>query len=184
MIDPTRFENVEEVWRYGWDEELNTVPARAMTDVAIHEHRRNKPKRMIVHYMQPHHPFVPNPMDAGMNRDDLSSPEGNIWSQIKNGEVDPEDVWREYKNNLTYVLDDVSILLENIDAEKVAISADHGNAIGEWGFYGHGDVPFSVVRQVPWCLTTATDEQTYEPDVEVQKRSHNVDEKLEHLGYL
>lgn len=178
------FENMEEVWKYAWDDELNTVPARAMTDVAIHEHRRRKPERMIVHYMQPHHPFVPNPMDSGMNKGNLKNPDDPIWQQVKKGEADPDNVWEAYRENLRYVLDDVSLLLQNLDAESVIISADHGNAIGEWGLYGHGDIPISAIRKVPWCETTAEDTGEYEPELEPQDDELAVEEKLEDLGYL
>lgn len=178
------FENMEEVWKYAWDDELNTVPARSLTDVAIHEHRQSDPNRMIVHYMQPHHPFVPNPMDSGMNKGNLKDPADPIWQQIKKGEADPDEVWEAYRENLRYVLDDVSLLLRNLDAESVVVSADHGNAIGEWGFYGHGDVPISAVREVPWCETTAKDTGEHEPELEPQDDELAVEDKLEDLGYL
>jgi hypothetical protein len=178
------FENIEEVWKYAWDDELNTVPARAITDVAIHEYRRRDPERMIVHYMQPHHPFVPNPMDSGMNKGNLKNPDDPIWQQIKKGDAGPDEVWEAYRENLRYVLDDVSLLLQNLDAESVVVSADHGNAIGEWGFYGHGDVPINAIREVPWCETTAEDTGEYEPELEPQDDELAVEEKLEDLGYL
>lgn len=184
ILDENWFENVEEVWKYAWDDELNTVPARALTDVAIHEHRQRDPQRMIVHYMQPHHPFVPNPMDSGMNKNDLGDPDDPIWDQVKSGEADENEVWGAYRENLRYVLDDVSLLLENLDAESVVVSADHGNAIGEWGFYGHGDIPISAVREVPWCETTAEDSGEHEPELEPQNDGLEVEEKLKDLGYL
>lgn len=178
------FENMEEVWKYAWDDELNTVPARAITDVAIHEHRQREPERMIVHYMQPHHPFVPNPMDSGMNKRNLKNPDDPIWEQVKKGDADAEEVWEAYRENLRYVLDDVSLLLQNLDAESVAVSADHGNGIGEWGFYGHGDIPIRAIREVPWCETTAEDTGEYEPELEPQDDGLAVEEKLKDLGYL
>jgi hypothetical protein len=49
------------------------------------------------------------------------------------GDGDEEEIWESYIENLRYVLDHVEVLLENVDAEEVAISADHGNAKGEWG---------------------------------------------------
>lgn len=46
-------------------------------------------------------------------------------------------VLKAYLDDLRYVLDDVEILLENIAAEHVVLSADHGEAFGECGVYGH-----------------------------------------------
>lgn len=184
MLSHRPFENMEEVWKYAWDEELNTVPARALTDVAIQQHRKRDPERMIVHYMQPHHPFVPNPLDSGMNRDDLKNPDRTIWDKLRDGEIDPDVAWEAYRDNLRYVLDDVELLLENLDAERVVISADHGNAFGEWGVWGHGDIPIESIREVPWCVTSGTDSGEYEPELTPEEDEVAVQEKLEDLGYL
>jgi hypothetical protein len=185
MVDPARFRAVEEVWRYGWNEELNTVPPRPLTDVTIREHRRLTPKRTVVHYMQPHHPFVPTPMDSGMNRDDIANPEGSVWDRLRRGEVDHDTVWDAYRENLRYVLDDVRLLLRSVDAERVVLTADHGNALGEWGFYGHGDVPFPSVRRVPWSVTSARDDDDeYDPRFEPARDDGDRNQKLRDLGYL
>ncbi|PSP48877.1 hypothetical protein BRC67_12005, partial [Halobacteriales archaeon QH_3_68_24] len=42
-----------------------------------------------------------------------------------------------YLDNLRIVLDEVAVLLENIDADTVAITTDHGEAFGERNFYRH-----------------------------------------------
>lgn len=181
LVDSSLFRSLEEVWEYAWDDELNTVPARAMTDVAITEHRRLDPARMIVHYMQPHYPFVP----AFRNGTHATSGDANtIWEAVRQGEVDRDTVWEQYRNNLRYVLDDVELLLRSIDADTVAISADHGNCLGEYGFYGRGDVPFPAVRRVPWSETTAVDDGEYTPSTNRREVSQEVEDKLEHLGYV
>ena len=40
-------------------------------------------------------------------------------------------------NDFYYVLNDIGILLDNLDAERVVITADHGEAFGEYGILGH-----------------------------------------------
>jgi len=73
-----------------------------------------------------------------------------------------------------------------VDAETVVISSDHGNAIGEWGCYGHRPyVPLPAVKRVPWVETSAVDESTHEPDVEDlgDIDAETVDKRLEALGY-
>lgn len=180
------FAVLDEVWKYGWDSDLNTIPAGAISDRTIHHHRNQNPDRLIAHYMQPHHPFVPNPMDSGMNRDDLANPEKPVWDRLQEGELEKDEVWKAYRKNLRYVLDEVKVVLSNIDADTVVITADHGNAVGEYDVYGHGDIPLSAVREVPWCVTSATDEGTFESELSPDDTDEDIKTKqrLRDLGYL
>jgi len=87
---------------------------------------------------------------------------------------------------LQWVLDDVKLLLENIDAKRVVISADHGEAFGEFGVYRHhaGSL-HPKIRWVPWVETTANDNGTYEPGFDSDKAdTRSVDEALKALGYM
>ncbi|XVH31259.1 hypothetical protein ACNS7O_12810 [Haloferacaceae archaeon DSL9] len=181
---------LEEVWKTHWDDELRTIPARPLTDRAIGTWR-DRPEtvdRMIVHYMQPHGPFVPHP-DLGNYGDasDFGTGFGDLWRQA--GDTIPvETIWEAYRDNLDYVLEDVALLVENIDAENVVISADHGNAVGEFGFYGHPfDVVLPCIRRVPWIETTARDTGSYEPVFDAESDSDvdsDVEDRLADLGYL
>lgn len=90
--------------------------------------------------------------------------EEHIWL-LQEGRVDYEDVWEAYLDNLRLVLDQVAILRKNIDAERIAITADHGEAFGELGVYGHPEAfPHPVSRKVPWATTTGEDTGTHDPD--------------------
>jgi hypothetical protein len=84
------------------------------------------------------------------------------------------------------VLDDVEILLENVDADTVAITADHGEAMGEWGFHSHNiGCPHPIVRKVPWVTTSATDTGSYEPSLEPEAEVEpDTQAQLKDLGYL
>lgn len=177
---------LDEVWRYGWDDEAGTIPARHVTDRAIAAGREHDYDRLIVHYMQPHFPSIPEPLTDGMNTETLGDGEGwdSPWHRLRRGELDKETVWSSYRANLEYVLDDVTVLLENLDAERVAISADHANAKGEAGVYGHPKVPIQAIREVPWYETSATDIENYEPKLEPQAERGDIEEKLGALGYL
>lgn len=178
---------LDEVWKTDWNEEINTIEARPITERAIHAWRTEQPNRMIVHYMQPHVPFVDRP-DLGTYRDPEDFGEGfaDIWPHVGDT-LDYEEVWAAYRDNLRYVLDDVAILLENLDADTVVISADHGNAIGEWGVYGHPSyMLLPCIRRVPWIETTATDERTMkgtEPPAVPEPTDETVNDRLEALGY-
>lgn len=91
-----------------------------------------------------------------------------------------------YLDNLRIALDDVELALSNMDAEKVAITADHGEAIGEWGEVDHREGnPHPVVKRVPWVETSATDEGSYTPGPKPEEDpSTSVEDRLADLGYL
>ncbi|WP_226022956.1 hypothetical protein [Halomicrobium salinisoli] len=177
---------LDEVWKYAWDDELGTVPASAVTDRGITAGRQENYDRYIVHYMQPHFPSVPRPeLGSKMAKGKSEEWSGSIWDQLLENEVSEREVWEAYNQNLSYVLDEVEQLLSNFDADTAIISADHGNAMGERGFYGHHDYPVREIWEVPLVETTATDKRTREPSN--YERESGVDsdigEQLAALGY-
>jgi hypothetical protein len=186
-IDEAQFCHVDEVWRYAWDDDLGTVPARSVTDRTISVTRSRDCGRLVAHYMQPHFPSVPEPLDSSMDLDSFESHWDSVWDRLRSGDIAEDIVWESYRANLRYVLDDVTLLLENIDAGRVIISADHGNAMGEWGQYGHpAGVPIAPLRNVPWIETTAMDTGSYNPELEQDREYTTTDEvrsRLNNLGY-
>lgn len=187
LLDSRDFQVLDEVWRYGWDDDLGTLPPRPVTDRAISVGRSETPERMIVHYMQPHYPFITQSyMDQGIDIDRFGElPWDNVWDRLRKGELDESKVWVGYAENLRYVLDDIELLLQNIDRENVIITSDHGNAIGEWGIYGHPiHMPISAIQLVPWIKATAEDSETHKPEPVKNKHSNSaVRERLKQLGY-
>ncbi|QSG14973.1 hypothetical protein [Halapricum desulfuricans] len=187
---------LDEVWRDGWDEELGTVPARPVTDHGIAAARRNEFDRVIVHYMQPHYPFIGD-LDEGetpigmMDQETFGEvgDELGLWDRVLLGELPTETVLDAYDANLDYVMDDVELLLENVDG-KVVVSADHGNALGEWGQWGHRpSIPHPGMRRVPWDVRECTDEETYQPEIGPTDQSEDdvndvVSDRLQKLGYM
>jgi hypothetical protein len=193
-LDADAFAGLDEVWKYAWDDDLGTVPAEAVTDRAVAVARTGDHDRLVVHYMQPHHPFVASPLkgDDGMARTGRESSERNPWTLLRRGDAEPGRVWAAYLSNLEYVLESVGTLLENVDG-RVAITADHGNLFGEWGLYGHPMyTPVPALLSVPWCETTARDRGTREPALEPPEplpvsRVYDAAgdrDRLEALGYL
>lgn len=171
------------VWESGWDAGVGTVPARAVTDHLVHNCRSRPTRRVIAHYMQPHFPSVPRPLADGIDLENDAGIAENVWSKLGDG-LTVEAIFESYLENLRYVLDDVEVALANIDAETVVISADHGEAFGEYLRYGHGKPYIGAVRNVPWVRTSATDEGGYAPDVgDPSKPAPSVDEQLQALGY-
>ena len=190
-VEPAR---LDEVWRYAWDDDLRTIPARPITDRAVETWRTREElgvDRMIVHYMQPHSPFVSRPeLGEYGTPDDFGEGFGVLWGRLRE-DLSIDEAWAAYRDNLRYVLDDVELLLENTDADRVAITADHGNGVGEFGVYGHpSDVLIPSVRRVPWVETVARDAGEYVPGTEravadegESDAGDEVADRLRALGY-
>ena len=52
------FYKVVDVWDFGWDNELGTVPPREVNKAALKYYLKHPEKRFIVHYLQPHAPYL------------------------------------------------------------------------------------------------------------------------------
>jgi len=161
-----------------WDQELLTVPPRRVTSVAKDVFNNHQDKRLIIHYMQPHYPFI-GPKGRALDIDggvighidkspDAETVEGE-WSEF--AEYDPKNFWSQlskassetlqqaldaYQENLRYVLEEVEDLVEFLPG-KTVITSDHGNMVGERQFpipvrgFGHPSrthIPSLVT--VPW----------------------------------
>jgi len=184
LLDPADFYELDEVWRYGYREELYVTPPRVITDRLVETFRTgDPPDRVIAHYMQPHEPFLQH---QELNQYTADKFENSIWYAVLRGRVDRKTVWNAYRDNLRYVLEELELLLENLDADSVAITADHGEAAGEWGLYAHGGPPIEPLVTVPWVNVGETsDEHTHDPETH---RHTDVEEstesQLRDLGYM
>ena len=185
VVPPEAFGYLEELWRadldddpewtVGSDDRTRRSP-RYATDRTIAAARERDTDRLMVHYMYPHDPFP------------LAEPElFEPFDPLRTGDVSRQRVWDRYLDNLRLVLDEVEVLLDNVDAETVAITADHGEAFGEYGFYRHViGCPLPCMRRVPWVETTATDTGEHDPTAPGPTETGTVParDRLEQLGYL
>ncbi|WP_242634233.1 hypothetical protein [Natrinema longum] len=191
------------VWlEEGWDDEHGTVRAETMTDAALKANKKYPHKRLVVHYMQPHYPFVP--ADTDFDDDHLrkidgngGSPSGeNVWGKKFTGNLDVsrDELWSIYLENLEYALESVETLLGEMSG-KTVVTGDHGNYVGERAFptpireYGHprGLYDEPLVK-VPWFVydgetrrEIVAGESTESTD---NVESEVVDQRLQDLGYL
>jgi len=113
-----------------------------------------------------------------------------VWNRLEAGELGHDEVWAAYRENLKIVLEDIDILTDALDNERVLITADHGNALGEYGMYGHpGGLFLPATRRVPWTFvdtgpTKSVDVNTDVGELETKPTSDDlVQERLELLGY-
>jgi len=154
----TRLHAVRDVWRDGWDETHNTVLPEQTTAAAVDAAAAFPTKRSVVHYIQPHYPFLAggNPFDS--EQAFLRPDEPGSWHQVMTGElsVSRERVWDAYVATLDRALTAVEDLLSEIKG-KTVVTADHGNMVGErarpvpvreWG-HPTGVYTSELVR-VPW----------------------------------
>lgn len=165
---------------------IETVSPDVLAEHAINVWRRRESlgvDRLILHFMQPHAPFRSEPLwfKQAIGEDSWSA---NVWKRLQDGEFTEGEVWEAYKDNLIWVLEDgVRLLLSNCDG-SIGMTADHGNAMGEWGFYGHSlGCPVSTVREVPWKTVSGSDNETIQPDLKEAISSIDTEGQLEALGY-
>lgn len=159
----------------------HTPYAEDVTDYVITVGRKESPDQTIVHYMQPHAPYLANRIE----NESLEEYQRKPLQTVREGS-DKDLIWDEYLDNLKYVLSEVNRLLKNFDANKAVITSDHGELFGEFGLYDHGvGILHPALRKVPWVETTATDQQTCDPEVDITEQSSTeVRERLEDLGYF
>lgn len=158
------FYRVVEVWRYGWSEELETVHPFAINEATLINLKKYHEKRFIIHYMQPHFPFIgeyriwrkgwgPHRTRTLLAQSPMRlEPSGyNVWAAFKNGVLGKSSVWKAYLSNLELVLAHVEKLLPHLYG-VTCITSDHGNAFGRFGiFYGHrAKTPIPELIEVPW----------------------------------
>lgn len=188
--DPEKFAALDELWKTHWDDENDTMPPEPISRHVISRHREGY-ERVIGHYMQPHYPFIGKNTEVtgrGMgwemvnenaDTDDLA-----LWDQFLYGVRDDIDEVRDaYDDNLRYVWSEVERVTSNVSG-TVVVTADHGNALGEFGMWGHKPgMLHPKMRRVPWAkfeCEDSGDEANVETSTEVVD---NVSERLETLGY-
>lgn len=192
-IDYSEFDHLEILYQSDFhDDELGTVPPEDVSKRAISFCRQNEWDRLMIHYIQPHAPYIAEALMTDSEMTEIKS--RPMWA-LRNGLISKEDGWEMYLDNLRVVLDEVRVLLNNLDARKVVITADHGESFGEYGGkFGHIDGYLTPqVRKVPWIETTAVDEQTVAPGNRYHSRGPNhsretesdeLEQHLEDLGYF
>lgn len=194
--DPT-FHEVVNVWQEdGWDDEYNSVLPETMVEYATRAANEYPRKRLIVHFMQPHYPFIGS--DLALDEQSVPDPEElttDVWHELmrKQTDVSRQEIVAAYRQNLDVVLPHVERLLETLSG-KTVVTSDHGNMLGErsrplpireWGHPPGVYTPELVT--VPWLEYVdgpRRDIVAEAPESEVERADDNVvRDRLRQLGY-
>ena len=191
LEDSVRFHDIIHVWKGdGWDEDLQSVPPGTMVDSAVQALSNYPEKRLIIHFLQPHCPFIGQ---FGQNK----LPDSNLdfWPRVVKGEVEVSDadLLKAYHENLEIVLRAVTELVESLRG-KTIVTADHGQIIGTRTSpipireYGHPRTTYiDELVTVPWLELPTTTRRSIVAEKPVpeasQTRASCVEERLSQLGY-
>jgi hypothetical protein len=179
-----RFETAHD---YGtWAYDAVSPPANIITDLAVKTARESDWERCIVHYMQPHKPFLHTTGDRGEIEVKNWSHGYGPYKQYFEGNISLSDIHDGFISNLRYVLNEVELLLGNIDAPSTVLTSDHAQALGEGGLWDHTvGVKHTSMREVPWVETSASNQQNLEPKefTTTDYDRETVRENLRLLGY-
>lgn len=136
-----------------WNDEEGTVIPESVVKDARTAAKLFPDKKLIIHFMQPHEPFIGNDFTERESFGIMSEKEKyNSWQKLELGLLDHEEVMGAYRDNLEYVLPHAEDLVQELRG-KTVVTSDHGNLTGEKGFYGHPKGwPSKGLREVPWHI--------------------------------
>lgn len=157
---------VDEVWDYGWDDEMKTVLPGKVTEAAIRDKEKFTDNRLIIHYNQPHQPYISDPglvkkdwqrlrqriMQDGVGSVKEVLDTQSIWHYAMRGEINIDRIKKGYAENLSLVLKEVEKLLEELEG-RIIVTADHGECFGDYWLYAHpGRIYIKPLVEIPWLV--------------------------------
>lgn len=189
------FHDVVNVWKeQGWNEQHRTVMPETMGQAALDAAERFPNKRLLVHFIQPHYPFIGPTGEKHFTNSRLNFG----WEEFARGELDlsEEVLQRAYRENLEVVLPTVEQLCQTLGGRTV-VTSDHGNLFGNRIFpvpvraYGHPPGLYSKeLVTVPWHVFEGgqrreiTAEEHSEPAESQREDEQLARERLRDLGYV
>ena len=150
------FHSVYETYKTDWDDEAGTVRPEPVVRDAKTAEKLFPEKRKIIHFMQPHHPFLDFKFESaeigGFHQyaEWTEDKENEAWVIAEKGNLDVDELWEAYKNNLSLVMQHVDELEQELEG-KTVVTADHGNLFNENGRFAHPcNSKAKPLRSVPW----------------------------------
>lgn len=194
-VPATVFYTVVNLLESAWSEDEQTVRPEDVVSAAVDANQRYPDKRLVVHFMQPHFPFL-GPAGESIKAtiehgEDADSPEHPWNDQMFHKRYDRDTLTEAYRENHEIALSSVMELHGKIDGQTV-ITADHANLIGERGapvpmrMYGHPiDFPHPNLTRVPWITLGGVRRDVCEDDPlsSVDVSDDVIEDRLAALGY-
>lgn len=141
-----------------WDAEERTVMPEDVTEAAKDAHERFPNKAIIVHYMQPHTPYIGEKGQKireqlprrhrgwhkynGLQRDGIGPYQGtkeklldgmSVWDGVREGHITHRQLEEAYEENFDIVSEYAADLIDSVSG-KVVVTADHGELLGDTVF--------------------------------------------------
>ncbi len=171
------------------------IPGDTVTDQGIRwlsEHA-DEPFALWLHYFDPHEPYTPPPKLAERFSEGYEGPLDNAltakWLRSLNAKKGPQLTERDHQHVLDLYDAEIAFLDAQLgrlfaflkerqlwDKTLIVLTADHGQAHGEKGFWGHGWKLFEPVIKVPLLIKL--------PQQETASRIHHPVETLDIFSTL
>ena len=193
------FHHVDHLHARAWDERIGTVQPEDVVEAATEAHEQYPNKRLMIHYMQPHRPYLGETAEMLRERLDLQGygqhDEGiQIWGAVKQRDVTVEEIQDAYTESLEIVLHSAGELLDELSGKSV-VTSDHGEMLGErvfpftsrvWGHMEGFDTP--ALREIPWLKIEFDERRSVQSERPVESdgadlTDSEVSDRLKALGY-
>ncbi|MHA1284820.1 MAG: hypothetical protein ACTSQP_20145 [Promethearchaeota archaeon] len=182
-----KFHTIISVWKDGWDEKYHTVLPETMHEYTINALFKYPNKRLIIHFMQPHYPYIGYKLgkenltrfrekmfkkkNVKMIKKRKNKHLFSIYTEDFYGVISKEDHFKIYNKNLERAISVIENLIDFLPGRTI-ISSDHGESIGEFvhplipvRFYGHMvNLRLPILVKVPWLII-----EPWEKDSKKQK---------------
>lgn len=187
------------LWKNSDQDRYDVVDPATVVEEAIALNEKYPDKRLVVHFLQPHTPFL---LRDGRIPED--SPYRN-YDAVRRGDISEAAIRQVYQENVSNVLEYVEELVENING-KTVVTADHGELLGEdigvlnkllhprWPFlrrqnfkYGHySHIRMRELVEVPWLVIDSgqrRDVVAADEPAGIEMETDSIEQQLEALGY-
>ncbi len=206
LVTEDTFHYQHDVWQNAWDSDQGTVMPNTMVQQTLEMERKYPKKRIVAHFLQPHHPFLGQTALAELR--DLSGNTGarnealndneqtgsgpderdHIWAKLEKGEIELDIIREAYYESLQETLPYVDFLCSKLKG-KTVVTSDHGNLLGEQSHprlpwktqrFAHPDhATAKVLVKVPWLVCPFDSRKFSIPETPEKRRSVYNEDSLE-----
>jgi hypothetical protein len=194
------FHEIRHVWQDEWNDEYGTVMPEAVCAAAREAAADHPDKRLLVHLVQPHIPYIGPTADdlpsgaaiQSMRPGEAGMDDSKPYAAVKAGIAEPETVRAAYRESLELAMEHVEALVDDLRGKSV-VTADHGDLlgehdgrwVGEFSEWGHpANTPAAPLVRVPFAVPPFDDRKTVRDGTATDTNQTDPNsEQLEALGY-